>query len=74
MNYDKRGGKMDTYATAKQLAGYYKVGTQIIYNLAKEMEAAGGGVIRLGKAVRIPVDEFQQFLKERMKKGADNEL
>jgi hypothetical protein len=38
------------------------------------MEAAGGGVIRLGKAVRIPVDEFQEFLKERMKKGAQDEL
>jgi hypothetical protein len=38
------------------------------------MEEAGGGVIRLGKAVRIPVDEFQEFLKERMKKGAQDEL
>lgn len=64
---------METYATVKQLAEYYKVGKTAIYELAKEMELTGGGVLRIGRSVRIPVEEFQIFLRERMKKGKETE-
>lgn len=57
---------MEGYATPKQLCGFYKLSKSFIYDLLAEMEKTTGGVLRIGRAVRVKVSNFDEFLKKRM--------
>lgn len=66
---------MEGYATATQLAGFYKLSKSQIYALLQEMSMAQDSkVLHIGKAVRVPQAEFERFLRERMERRNDNDV
>ena len=61
------------YATPKQLTGYYGISLNLVYKMLDEMRREGNkGVLKIGRAVRINVDAFQEFLERKTEEA--NEL
>lgn len=63
---------MERYATATEIAAFYRMSKSSAYNLLREMlETPESGAIRIGTLIRVNPDKVEEFLK---KKGAQNEL
>ena len=66
-------GQNIIYATPKQLTGYYGISLNLVYKMLDEMRREGNkGVLKIGRAVRINVDAFQEFLERKTEEA--NEL
>lgn len=53
---------MEGYATIKQLCGFYQISKSLCYEKLSEMEKAGGDVLRIGRAVRVKISDFDKYL------------
>ena len=61
---------MDHYATAGDIAAYFRISKSLAYKMANEaLETPESGVIRIGTAIRINPAKFEAYLKAKERKN-----
>jgi len=62
---------MEEYSTPEEIGKRLKISRVFVYKLIRERKIPS---IRIGRAVRIPNDKLQQWLRERERCGDCEEL
>lgn len=55
---------MEGYASVKQICGFYQISKSLAYDVLKKMQEDGSGVIRIGRAVRVKISDFDNFIRK----------
>lgn len=54
-----------TWLSPTDIQTTFSIGKTMAYKKLKEYKESGGEIIRIGSLVRVPEEQFTEFLKER---------
>lgn len=65
---------MTDYATPTQIAAYYQISKSMVYKVIRRMlENPETRVVRIGKLMRVPIEDFQAFIEKETREGGIEE-
>ncbi len=56
---------MSSWLSPLDIQTTFKIGKTMTYELLKKYKAKGGEIIRMGRLIRVPEEQFTDFLKGR---------